>query len=72
MTLMLIQYGTKNSFKYFTGYNDNDVIRPLCVKLPQVTGYVKKLMIMGQRLLILAINSFLKSITKYGKNLNSY
>ena len=28
-------YGTKNSFKYFTGYNDNDVIRPLCVKLQQ-------------------------------------
>ena len=25
-------YGTKNSFKYFNGYNDNDVIRPLCVK----------------------------------------
>ena len=22
-------YGTKNSFKYFIGYNDNDVIRPL-------------------------------------------
>ena len=27
-------YGTKNSFKYFIGYNDNDVIRPLCIKLP--------------------------------------
>ena len=35
-------YGTKNSFKYFIGYNDNDVIRPLCIKLPQMTGYVKK------------------------------
>ena len=22
---------TKNSFKYFIGYNDNDVIRPLCI-----------------------------------------
>ena len=27
-------YGTKNSFKYFIGYNDNDIIRPLCIKLP--------------------------------------
>ena len=35
-------YGTKNSFKYFIGYNDNDVIMPLCIKLPQTTGYVKK------------------------------
>ena len=26
-------YGTKNSFKYFIGYNDNDVIRTLCIKL---------------------------------------
>ena len=35
-------YGTKNSFKYFIGYNDNDVIRPLCVKLPQMAGYARK------------------------------
>ena len=32
-------YDTKNSLKYFIGYNDNDVIRPLCVRLPQMTGY---------------------------------
>ena len=35
-------YGTKNLFKYFIGYNDNNVIRALCVKLPKMTGYVKK------------------------------
>ena len=29
-------YGTKNSFKYFIGYNDNDVIRPLYVGRPQI------------------------------------
>ena len=34
-------YDTKNSFKYFIGYNDNDVIRPLCIKLPQMIGYVR-------------------------------
>ena len=28
-------YCTKNSLKYFIGYNDDDdVIRPLCIKLP--------------------------------------
>ena len=31
-------YGTKKALKYFIGYNDNDVIRPLCLRLPQVTG----------------------------------
>ena len=35
-------YGTKNSFRYLVGYNDNDVIKPLCIKLPQMTAYVRK------------------------------
>ena len=34
-------YGTKNSRKYFIGYNDGDVIRPLCIIIPQMIGYVK-------------------------------
>ena len=34
-------YGTKNSLKYFTGYNDDDVIRPLCIKLSRMIDYVK-------------------------------
>ena len=32
---------TKNALKYFIGYN-NGVIRPLLVRLPQITGYFKK------------------------------
>ena len=36
------QYGKYNSFKYFIGYNDNDVIRPLFVKLPKTTSYINK------------------------------
>ena len=36
-------YGTKNSRKYLIGYNDDDVIRSLCIKLPQMIGYVIKL-----------------------------
>ena len=35
-------YGNKNSFKYFIGYSDNDIIRPLCIRLPQITGYSRK------------------------------
>ena len=34
-------YSTKNSFKYLIGYNDDDVVRPLCIKLLQMIGYVK-------------------------------
>ena len=32
-------YGTKNAHD---GYDDNDVIRPLCVRLSQMTGYARK------------------------------
>ena len=34
-------YGTNKSIKYFIGCNDDDVIRPLCIRLPQLIGYVK-------------------------------
>ena len=34
-------HSTKNYFKYFIGYNDNN-FRPLCMKLPQMIGYVRK------------------------------
>ena len=33
-------YGKKNSPKYVIGYND-DVIRPSCIMLPKMIGYVK-------------------------------
>ena len=29
------------TYKYLCGYLNNDVIRPLCVILPQMTGYIK-------------------------------
>ena len=34
-------YGTKNSLQYFIGYNDDDVIRSLCIRPPQMIGYIK-------------------------------
>ena len=35
-------YGKYNSFKYFIGYNDNDVVRPLYFFLSQTTDYINK------------------------------
>ena len=35
------QYRNYNSFKYFIGYNDNDIVKPLCFKqISQMTGYI--------------------------------
>ena len=38
-------YGNIGSFKYFTGYinNCNAFPIPLCIKLPQINGYVKNI-----------------------------
>ena len=36
------QYGVYNSLKYFIGYNDNNVIRPLYLELSEMTGYTNK------------------------------
>ena len=34
-------YSTKKSFKYLIGYNDNDVIRRLFIRFPQMIEYFK-------------------------------
>ena len=64
------QYGKYNSFKYFIGYNDNDVIRPLYLFISQTTEYINKseknkitmaLMVEDKKLL--------ENYKKYGKKL---
>ena len=35
-------FSKKSSFKYFIGCDDNDDIRPLCIKLPQMIGMLTK------------------------------
>ena len=35
-------YGKYKSFKYFIGYNDNDVIRPLFLFISKTAGYINK------------------------------
>ena len=66
------QYGKHNSFKYFIGYNDNNVIRPLYLFLSLTTGYINKfdknkitisLMVKDMQLLKVTI--------KYGKKLKN-
>ena len=63
-------YGTKNSLKYFIGYNDDDVIRPLCINLPQMIGYVKHFVKhLNTMYFKVNDNKLLKQTTKYGKKL---
>ena len=57
-------YGKKNSLKYFIGYNDDDIIRPLCIRLPQMTGYVRKFNENTVMSLIVKDKQLLKNYTK--------
>ena len=34
------RYGKNNALKYFVEYSDNDVIRPLGLRLSKMTGYI--------------------------------
>ena len=65
-------YGTKNSFKYFIGYNDNDIIRPLCIRLPQMTGYARKFDKHVTMSFRVNNKQLLKNTVKYGKELKAY
>ena len=38
-------YGAKNLLKCFIGYNDDEAIRPLCIKLNQCLGMPNTLML---------------------------
>ena len=53
------------TYKYFCGYLNNDVIKPLCVILPQVSGYIKYFDNGGKNMLQM-IKKFMRNMTKYG------
>ena len=50
-------YGTKNSFKYFIGYNDNDFIRPLCISFHKWLTMLENLMVIQECPLRLVTNN---------------
>ena len=58
-------YGKKSLFKYFLGYNDDNVIRPFCTKLPQMTGYAKHFDSDNTMSFKLNDNTLLKKYTKW-------
>ena len=53
-----------NSYKYFIGYDDNDVIRPIFIALPKIIGYVKYFELYKKSLLKLIIECLLGSMIK--------
>ena len=62
-------YGKKSSFKYFIGYDDNDDIRPLCIKLPHMIGYAKYFDSNKTMSFKVIVKKLLKNTPKYGVKL---
>ena len=55
------------TYKYFCGYLNNDVIQPLCVSLPQMSGYIKYFNNGGKIYhLLQMIKKFMRNMMKYG------
>ena len=68
-----VVYGTKNSLKYFVGYIDeDDIIKPLCLKLPQMIGYSKVFDDSMAMSLRVDDSKLFKKIAKYGEQLVVY
>ena len=55
------------TYKYSCGYLNNDVIQPLCVILPQMSGYIKYFDDGGKKFFLRMMKKFIKTIMKYGK-----
>ena len=37
----VVTHTTDEGFKYFTGYQEDEIVKPLCIILPQMNGYIK-------------------------------
>ena len=53
-------------FKHFIGYQDSEILKPLCIILPQMSGYIKYFENEGKNM------SFLLKMTKCGENTNKF
>ena len=59
-----VPYGNKNSLKCFIRYNDSDIIRPLCLRFPQILGYARKFDENATMSFVIKDKQFLKNYTR--------
>ena len=48
---------SEEGFKYFIGYQENEIVKPLCIILPQMSGYIKYFDNGGKNMSLLIKNS---------------
>ena len=59
------------AFKYFIGYKDDNIVRPLCIILPQMSGCMKYFENGGENMSLKMITYWL-NIMKFGKMLKRH
>ena len=42
MSEKILKFGLKFGFKHFIGYKEGEIVKQLCIILPQMTGYITK------------------------------
>ena len=47
---------SKEGYKYFIGYQEDEIVKPLCIILPQMNGYIKYFENGGKNMSILIKN----------------
>ena len=60
-------------FKYFIGYKEHDIVKPLCIILPKMGGYIKYFENGGKKYLLwLTMIACWINIMKFGTRLKRY
>ena len=60
-------------FEYFIGYKNDNVIRPFCIILPQISGYIKYFENgVKNKSFTIENDSVLKKLMKFGTKLKRY
>ena len=57
---------SEEGFKYFIGYQENEIFKPLCIILPQMNSYIKYFDNGGKNMSLLIKN------VKHGRNMKTF
>ena len=60
------RFRDSGGFKYFIGYQEDEIVKPLCIILPQLNGYIKHFQNGGKNMPLLI------KMMKYGKNMKTF
>ena len=62
--VLCYKFNHYNGYKYFIGCQEGEIVKPLCIILPQMSGYIKYVEYGGM--------PFLLKMMKYSKNSNKF